>query len=182
MPNFPRIRLRRRSVVHPGLLAVGLSLLWPFGDAAWATDSRIPAPWQEKPVTRPIPDSDSLRLHLELPEEVGEGVALPMTLRVENVLERHLDLYLTGRPIAFDLVVTDEEGGVVWRRLEGQVVPMVLRIETLAPGGVLELTGRWDQRSNAGDPVPPGVYTVRGEVLAEDGPLVTPARRVRIVS
>ena len=103
-------------------------------------------------------------------------------MRVQNVSDGALDLYLTGRPIAFDLIVTDAEGSVVWRRLEGEVIAAVLRIETLNPGAILVLEDRWNQRSNAGEPVAPGPYTVRGELPTESGPLVTTTSPLRIVS
>lgn len=130
----------------------------------------------------PATVSDSLRLWLELPEQVSAGEPVPVTFRVENISDGPLDLYLTGRPIAFDLIVEDEGGTVVWRRLEDQVIPAILRIETLAPGERLELDDTWDQRSNAGEPVAPGAYTVRGELLTEQEPLVTPAVPLRISS
>lgn len=120
-------------------------------------------------------------MNLVVAEQAGFGVPVAITVRAENITARSLDLYLTGRPIAFDLIVTDLTGAVVWRRLEGEVIAAALRIETLAPGDTLELTDTWDQRTNAGEPVVPGAYTVRGEILAEDQPLVTPSRTLRIV-
>lgn len=124
---------------------------------------------------------DSLRLRLSLPEELETGTPVPVTLTVENITDRALDLYLTGRPIAFDLMVSDEAGEEIWRRLEGETIPMVLRIETLAPGAFLELTDTWDQRTNEGEAVPPGTYTVRGEILTEGEGLAAPPRVLRIV-
>lgn len=126
--------------------------------------------------------SDSVRLSLELPDEVRAGEPVPIALRVENVANRPLDLYLTGRPIAFDLIVTDAEGSAVWRRLEDEVIPAILRIETLGPGDTLELERTWDQRTKEGEPVPPGDYTVRGELLTEDEPLTTPEKPLRITA
>jgi hypothetical protein len=124
---------------------------------------------------------DSLRLRVDIPEEVRSGAPVPVTLLAKNVSERALDLYLTGQPIAFDLIVTDEVGNVVWRRLEGEVIAMVLRIETLAPGAVLELTDTWTQRTNDGAPVLPGSYAVQGQILTEREPLTTPSGTLRIV-
>lgn len=126
--------------------------------------------------------SDSLRLDTRVPERVSAGEPVPVVVRAENVSGAALDLYLQGRTIAFDVVVTDEGGRVVWRRLEGEVVPAILRIETLEPGAALELEARWDQRSDAGESVAPGLYTVHGELLTEGDPLVTPAARLRIVT
>lgn len=123
--------------------------------------------------------SDSLSLAIRVPRRVSPGETVPVILRVENTSGRAIDLYLRGRTIAFDVVVTDADGEV-WRRLEDEVIPAILRIETLEAGGLLELEASWDQRSNAGEPVPAGEYRVRGEVLTEDDPLVTPAARLRV--
>jgi hypothetical protein len=124
--------------------------------------------------------SDSLRLSLDLPRTIRAGAAVPISVRVENTTDRTLDLYLRGRTIAFDLVVSDEGGEIVWRRLEGEVIPAILRIEPLPAGESLTLEATWDQRTNAGDPVDPGMYTVRGELLTESDPLATPTERFRI--
>lgn len=124
--------------------------------------------------------SDSLHLWLELPNRVRAGEPVPIALRVKNVTDRPLELHLTGRTIAFDLIVALEDGTVVWRRLEGEVIPAILRLETLGPGETLTLEETWDQRSNAGETVGPGTYTVRGELLTEGEPLVAPSVSLRI--
>jgi hypothetical protein len=134
----------------------------------------------EAPVT--VTSNDSLRLHLDVPGEVTRGDAVPITVRAENITDRTIDLYLAGRPIAWDVIVTDAAGAVVWRRLEGEIIAAALRIETLAPGEALELSGEWDQRFNDGRDVPPGTYVVRAEVLTETDPLATPTRELRIRS
>ncbi len=142
-----------------------------------------PAPQEERGREEDVAASasDSLRLQLELPGAVAFGDPIPMALRVENLSDRSVDLYLTGRPVAFDLIVIDSRGEVVWRRLEDAVVPAILQIRSLAPGESLEFEDSWDQRSNTGDLVPPGDYTVRGELLAEEGPLATSEETLHIV-
>jgi hypothetical protein len=125
--------------------------------------------------------SDSLRLSLGVPVEVAAGVSVPVTITLENVSGRPLDLYLRGRTIAFDIVVLDAVGVTTWRRLEGVVIPAILRLETLTPGQVLELSDQWDQRDNAGRPVGAGDYSVYGEVLTEGAPLRTADVTLRIM-
>jgi hypothetical protein len=147
-----------------------------FADPADGVPGRTPSNDSPSEDAVPAPDSDSLRLTCEFRERVREGEPVPMTLRVENVGSETLDLYLTGRPVAYDLVVTDREGAVVWRRLEGEVVAAVLRIEILEPGAELSFEDVWDQRSNAGEPVRAGEYFVHGELLTEDGPLASAPR------
>jgi hypothetical protein len=124
--------------------------------------------------------ADSLRLETAVPAEVPARVPVPVTLRVENISGRTVELFLRGRVIAFDVVVRDESGAVVWRRLAREVIPAILRIETMAPGAVLELEAIWDQRSDAGQAVGPGAYRVHGELPGEGEPLVTPPVPLRI--
>jgi len=124
--------------------------------------------------------SDSLRLDLIVPDQVDAGEPVDMTLRVENVAGRPLDLYLTGRTIAFDLVVEDPVGTEIWSRLHDQVLQQILRVEHLAPGDTLVLEDTWLQRSNAGSPAEPGDYQVRGSILTEDEPLTAGPVPLRI--
>jgi hypothetical protein len=125
---------------------------------------------------------DSLRLTLVVPADAAAGAAVPVTLTVENVSGRRLDLYLRGRTVTFDIVVSDAAGTTVWRRLEGEVIPAVLRLEPLQAGQVLEMRDTWDQRDNAGQSVGAGDYHVRGEVLTEGAPLVSHAAPLRIAA
>jgi hypothetical protein len=124
-----------------------------------------------------VPDerADSLRLTLDVPDTARAGEVVNVTLRVANVTERRLDLYLTGREITFDLVVATARGDTVWRRLEGEVIPMMLRVESLQPQASLELAGTWPGLDQSGRTVPPGEYTIRGSLLAEGGALETAA-------
>jgi hypothetical protein len=117
-----------------------------------------------------------VRLQVEVPERVTAGEPVAILLTVENVSARPVTLYLTGRPVAFDVVVTDLESEPVWRRQGEQVASMVLQLRELAPGERLTFETTWDQRTDAGERVSPGTYTVRG-LLPTDGPtpLETPA-------
>jgi hypothetical protein len=129
-----------------------------------------------------ITPSDSLRLSLGVPVEVAAGAPVPVTIALENVSGRPLDLYLRGRTtIAFDIVVLDAAGDTTWRRLEGAIIPAILRLEILAPGQVLELSDEWDQRDDAGRPVGAGDYSAYGEVLTEGAPLRTGHIKLRIM-
>lgn len=114
-----------------------------------------------------ISTPDSLRLQLVSPAEVRAGATVPLTVRLENVGSRPLDLYLRGRTIAFDIVVTRATGDTVWRRLQDEIIPAVIQFRALAPGEVLELRHDWDQRDNRGRPVAPGDYVLRGSVLTD---------------
>lgn len=125
---------------------------------------------------------DSLSLTLVLPAEVRAGGRVPITLRVENHERGPLDLYLRGRTTTFDVEVTDTGGTVVWRRLEGEIIPAIVHLRTLAPGERFEIGTTWDQRTTQGRPIPPGAYSVRGLLLVEGKPLETVPVPLRIVA
>lgn len=118
--------------------------------------------------------SSRIRLRLDIPERVRAGEPVAMALVVENAGDGPLELHLRGRQIAFDLIVTDDAGADVWRRLHGEILPAILRLETLPPRGSLELRHTWDQRTSGGALATPGAYGVRGALLTDAEPLVTP--------
>jgi hypothetical protein len=155
---------------------------WLGGCQASPDRGNPPPPLQEQSEEVDIEPavSDSLRLFVALPPVAGLGEPIPISLHIENTTDRTLDLYLRGREIAFDLVVTDEQGRIVWRRLEGEIIPAILRIETLAAGASLSFDDTWDQRTNAGGFAPPGRYHVEGQLLTESEPLVTPPEAIQI--
>lgn len=123
---------------------------------------------------------DTLRLELEVPTTVPLGKAVPMVLRVRNLTDRVLTLYLQGIEVTFDLQVARPDGTVIWTRLAGETVPAILRVETLGPAGSLTLEGAWDQRTTAGAAAEPGSYRAEGILPTEEGLLRTPASSFRI--
>jgi hypothetical protein len=139
----------------------------------------VPASALETSMNQARPDS--LRFVVEVPERVDAGEAVRVRLVVENVSAAGVTLYVTGRPVAFDVEVRDDADRLVWRRLEGEIVSMVLQIRELAAGERLVFETEWDQRTRAGQLVPPGAYRVRG-LLPSDvpEPMVTPAAALRI--
>lgn len=126
--------------------------------------------------------SDSMTLDISAPHEVRAGEPVPLAIHLTNAGKQPLALYLRGRPLAFDLIVTDAQGKIIWRRLENAVTSMVLQVRELPPGETLTLEDVWLQRSNAGAATQPGEYQVRGEILTDtDTPLATPIRTFRII-
>lgn len=118
---------------------------------------------------------------IEAPENVPAGATIPITMRIVNTSSEPLELYLHGREATYDFIVTSSDGHIVWRRLEGQTVQAILRVEVLAPGQTLEVGDRWNQRDNSGKRVAPGSYVVRGTLLGEGASrLESPAVPVRI--
>lgn len=126
--------------------------------------------------------ADSLALTLVLPSRVRAGERVPLMLELENRRPLPLDLYLRGRSITFDVVVTRADGELIWRRLEGEVIPAIVHLRTLAAGERLELEAVWDQRTNRGSPLEPGEYAARGLLLVEGEPLATPPVAFRAVA
>jgi hypothetical protein len=125
---------------------------------------------------------DSLQLEIQAPARVVRGAAVAIVLRVANVSGRDLDLYLRGRTVAFDIVVMDDGGNTVWRRLDGDIIPAIIRLETLRAGNALELRDEWLQVTQHGEPAPAGTYLVRGELLTEGEPLLTDTVRLTLES
>ena len=127
-----------------------------------------------------LPSSESLRLELDVPPEVRVGSTVPITLRVTNVGDQPVDLYLRGRTIAFDIIVRRDRGEVVWRRLDHEIIEAILRIETLAPNQVLELRADWNLRTTAGDPVTPGTYVAQGVLFTNGAELRTAPASIHV--
>jgi hypothetical protein len=122
-----------------------------------------------------------MRFELAAPAEVPRGRPVPITLRLINAGDHQITVYLAGRPTAFDIVVSDETGTVVWRRLAGQTVAAILGVHSLEPGDTLTFEDVWPQRDARGQPVPDGTYRLVG-LLPTDGPepLRTPHATVRV--
>lgn len=126
------------------------------------------------------PASDTLRLELEVPEEVPLGSPVTVVIRARNLTDRALTLHLLGTDIVYDLLVWRRDGTLIYRRLEGRSFPMVLRIVTIGPREALTLTGTWDQRTSAGAVVEPGSYRTQAELPTDAAPLKTPTLSFRI--
>lgn len=122
-----------------------------------------------------------LRLELLLPPRVRAGDPVPIRLRAENATNQAIDLYLRGRTTTFDVEVARPDGAIVWRRLEGEIIPAIVHLRVLAPAERLEVEASWDQRATGGKPADPGEYVVRGLLLLEGEPLRTPPRTLSIV-
>ncbi len=124
---------------------------------------------------------DSLRLELLLQPRVRAGEPVRLELRAENVAPRAVDLYLRGRTPTFDVVIARAGGGVVWRRLEGEIIPAIVGLRALRPGERLQVEATWDQRTNGGEAVEPGDYVVEGSLLTDGEPLRAPPRSLTIL-
>jgi hypothetical protein len=133
-------------------------------------------------MTTPQAPAGPLRVELVAPDSVRRGERVAITIRLTNTGDRPLDVSLVGREIAFDIVVRQEHGPVLWRRLADTPVQSMLQIRTLRAGESLELRDDWRQQDQGGGPVPPGTYVLRGLVLTEHREsLATPFVRLTIL-
>jgi uncharacterized protein (DUF58 family) len=124
--------------------------------------------------------ADSMTVELSVPAHVRAGEPVPLTVRATNRGTAPVTLYLRGRPIAFEVIVTDARGKVVWRRLKGATISMVLQVRELKPGESLTLEDIWPQQTNAGAAVEPGEYHLKAQLLTDRQPLETAAVSLRI--
>ncbi len=125
--------------------------------------------------------AESLRFELVAPGQVRVGDSVPITLRLTNPTDHTVEAHFLGRTVAFDVTVAREDGTPVWRRLAGQTVPSILQVRVLGPGETLEFRDVWRQRTDAGEPVAPGVYTIQGILPSDEPePRRTPPQRLRI--
>lgn len=119
-------------------------------------------------------------VELEHPDRIPTGETVLFTVRVLNPGPAPVDVALTGDPVAVDVVVRDRAGQVLWRRLHGEMIGLVLQLRGLGPGEALEFHYEWDLRDNEGNPVPPGTYRVQARVPEEEAELVSPEGELTI--
>lgn len=120
-------------------------------------------------------------VRLEAPDSVQAGTQVEFRLVVTNESSKPVDLHLHGREPTMDVEVTHKNGNVVWRRLEGEIIPAVLHLYTLARGAHLYVDAMWDLRVE-GEAVTPGEYILSASLLAEDSPVTAPPRQLTVVA
>ena len=110
--------------------------------------------------------------------QYGETVDLKLIIR--NRMSEPAQIY--GGTNSFGFVVSHEGGENVWFWECGKIYTLELQSQRVSPGQPLEFTGRWEQIDIKGNPVPPGVYQVRG-TFGMDHPerLVTDPIRIEIL-
>lgn len=113
--------------------------------------------------------SDSLELSTRVSPRVHPSGRVDIELTARNPTPRALDLYLRGRDPTAEVLVRDEAGAVVWRKLEGAAIPAILQLRSLMPGDSLVLRESWTPRDRGGRRLPPGTYRIEAELLVQDG-------------
>ena len=100
---------------------------------------------------------------------------------VTNAGRMPLTLQLLGRTPTADFRICDSKGRPVWSRLRGQTLLGALRLWPLDAGKRLTFREVWSQRTDAGNPVEPGEYLIRGVLLTDDPKgLASPTARLLI--
>ena len=78
---------------------------------------------------------------------------------------------MRGRSPTFDVIIARDDGAIVWRRLQNEIIPAIALVQFLKAAGQLELSAEWDGRDNKGSLVSPGNYFARALLLVEGTPL-----------
>jgi hypothetical protein len=120
-------------------------------------------------------DNDAIEISLSAPPQARAGDDVPITIMVRNRQTRTVGLASVGPEITFDIVIVRADASV-WRRLEGQTIPLALQIRMLEPGASIVLTDTWHATVAA------GVYAIRGRIPTDAEPLETPWVEIEIVS
>ena len=107
------------------------------------------------------------------PNRIRAGESTPITLRVTNPAAHAIDVYMRGRSPTFDVIIARDDGAIVWRRLQNEIIPAIALVQSFKPFEQLELSAQWNGRDNAGALVDPGKYSARGLLLVEGTPLET---------
>ena len=122
-----------------------------------------------------------LRLTLKAPARARSGEPVPLVFTVTNVGRMPLTLQLLGRTPSADFRISDSRGRLVWSLLRGQTLLGALRLFPLDAGKSLSFREKWNQHTDAGRPVAPGKYLIRGVLLTDDPKgLASPPARLLI--
>jgi hypothetical protein len=105
---------------------------------------------------------DSIAFRTTVPPSSTAGQPVSVRLRLTNRTELPLVLPLLGRPPAFDVAVTRDDGSVLWRRLADAEHGAEAWTWTLEPAETLTFEAIWDGRDAGGRIPAPGLYRVTG--------------------
>lgn len=162
------------------LLRLTVAGIIPFvagcvNEGSRAADSVDPSVEARSDMPDPVP---GVSVSVDAGDTVAHGDRVPIVIRVTNTTSAPVDLYLRGREVTFDIVVTDTAGSELWRRLEDETIPAILQLKTLRAGETIELRDEWNQRTRSGRPVGIGEYQVSASVVTDgtSSLLSSPAR------
>jgi len=88
-----------------------------------------------------------------------EGEPVPISFQVENCGTEPVRVTYRNSQ-RYDFVITDSKGNEVWRWSSDKLFAQSVGEEVYQSG--VAYREEWDQRSNAGDQAPPGIYKLTG--------------------
>ncbi len=105
------------------------------------------------------------RLAIRVPDSVHTGDSVPLALVLQNIGSSALDPRFDGAADADFVVTRAGDTTEVWSKFHGfQIMMGALWKGTIAPGDSFRIEHRWDQLGNNHQPIPSGVYCVRGNL------------------
>jgi hypothetical protein len=120
-------------------------------------------------------------IDLSVPGDVRRGEAVPIKVRIVNRSAESVEVYLRGRTITVDVVVTAEGGQQIWSSIGDDVVPGIIQFRRFAPREAIDTTLTWHQMTSEGTPAPSGDYLVQALLLTDEPePLRSSAVRLRV--
>lgn len=119
---------------------------------------------------------DAITVRIEAPESVREGDPIPYAVIVANESDHQQEVHLQGREIVFDVTVAREHGRPLWRRLAGEAVEAILRLDTFSAGESRRLEGLIDSRV-----LKPGHYVMQAMVPTETGTLASAPHPLQVI-
>jgi len=107
---------------------------------------------------------------IEASPNASLGDSLNLTLHIWNAGPDTVTLPLADHlGLAFDPVVLDASGHIVWDRRVAQLLPADLEITRVPPHGEVTFTATWNLRDKSGTVVPPATYFVTGLLFLQRG-------------
>ena len=123
-----------------------------------------------------------LRMMLRTPSRVGVGDTVPVTLVVRNTGLDSVKFSTGNAGTTFTVMVSTPEGQEIWERMRYLLMDLIAVPRVLGPGDELRLRTLWPQQHNAGHPVGPGTYHMRGVLFVVNSPSwTTDTARVVVV-
>ena len=117
---------------------------------------------------------------LQVVSQAAYGETVSMTLTLKNSSDAPVQFYTSSTP--HDFVVATVYGQEVWHWRCGKTFQMINRQIKLEPGEELVLDGEWEQMDNWGEPVPAGIYLIRGMLIFQPaGILATPPQELEVL-
>lgn len=111
-------------------------------------------------------DLELIELKLNLAVDTGLPAGVGLVLSVTNPASAPVTIFFSSGH-THDFSIYDASGELVWEWSYGKVFIMIALPKTFKPGETMVYKGIWDGRSNEGEVVPAGRYTVIGRLASK---------------